>query len=306
MRFAAIDVGSNAVRLLVSRIDEAGDNPLVKKEALFRVPLRLGDDVFGQRNISEESARKLIDTMKAFRSLLDVFQPRDFLACATSAMRDSGNGPALVEEIARVTDIRLEIIDGSREADIIFACHVERDLDPHQSYLFIDVGGGSTELMLYHQGKVHCSRSFNIGGVRLLNQAVPDGEWARLKQWVVREIRPYSPQAIGSGGNISRLNRMGKRDESKPLSHKKLQLLLHQLSLMSEEERIRTFRIKPDRADVIVPAGTVYLKVMTWSKASRIHVPRFGLADGLIRLLYERHRRDGAAQPARPSSGLTE
>lgn len=287
MKFAAIDVGSNAVRLLVSRIDETGENPLVKKEVLLRIPIRLGQDVFQDNTIGPERATKLIKTMEAFRNLLDVFQPLGYRACATSAMRDAANGQDVVQQILDQTGIELEIITGQREAEIIFSSHVERQLDPDLSYLFIDVGGGSTELMLYSEAAIVASQSFNIGSVRILNNKDQPEEWQKMEDWVRSHVQKVAPLGIGSGGNISRLNRIAGKDETSPLSLRRLGKVIDELSDMSVEGRIRRYKLKPDRADVIVPAGRIYQSVMEWGDIQKIYVPKFGLADGLVRLQYD-------------------
>ena len=286
-RFAAIDVGSNAMRLMIARINTSDNNTQLYKEAFFRVPLRLGSDVFRLQRLSKETQVKLMKSMEAFRNLVEVFEPISLKACATSAMRDSENGPDVVAAIKEQTGITLDIISGSDEAELIFSTHIRKKLDPGKPYLFIDVGGGSTELMLYKDNNVVCSRSFNIGTVRILNDAVNIEEWDLMREWLRSRINGLEAMGIGSGGNINRLNRMAKKDETRVLSRSKLQQLYKNLSSMDIDTRISSFRIKPDRAEVIVPAAEIYLKVMKWGKIKELMVPKFGLSDGLIHQQYE-------------------
>ncbi|MBN2645109.1 MAG: hypothetical protein JXR59_06520 [Desulfuromonadaceae bacterium] len=289
-RFAAIDVGSNAVRLMVGRVDEDSAAPAVQKEALLRVPLRLGAEVFQHNRLSQPLQFKLMKTMQSFRHLLDVFEPLSYRACATSAMRDAENGVETVDMISRHCGINLEIIDGSEEALMVFSSQVQDALDPQQSYLFIDVGGGSTELLLYQQGKVVCSRSFNIGTVRILHNAFDAQVWEQLRDWLEQQVRPVNPLAIGSGGNINRLNRIAKKDDKKMISTESLKQVHQQLAELSVDQRMARYGLKPDRADVIVPAGQIYLAVLQWAGIETMHVPKFGLVDGLIRCQYEQWR----------------
>lgn len=285
-RFAAIDIGSNAMRLMIARIEGDEQRRQLHKEAFFRVPLRLGSDVFRLQRLSKETQVKLMKTMEAFRNLVEVFEPVSLKACATSAMRDSANGGDMVAEIKTQTGISLEIISGSDEADLIFSTHIRKTLEPHQTYLFIDVGGGSTELMLYSDERVINSHSFNIGTVRLLNDAVDTSEWDSMRAWLKANLSDVYAIGIGSGGNINRLNRIAKKDENQGLKRQKLQQLYKELKNMDIAERIDTFRIKPDRAEVIVPAALIYLQVMKWGDISDIKVPKFGLVDGLIHQQY--------------------
>lgn len=285
-RFAAIDIGSNAMRLMIARIEGDQQERQLHKEAFFRVPLRLGSDVFRLQRLSKETQIKLMKTMEAFRNLVEVFEPVSLKACATSAMRDSVNGADMVAEIKAQTGISLEIISGSDEADLIFSTYIRKTLEPHQTYLFIDVGGGSTELMLYSNGCVLNSHSFNIGTVRLLNDVVATSEWDSMRIWLKENLSDAGAIGIGSGGNINRLNRMAKKDENRILKRTKLQQMYKKLKNMDISERIDTFRIKPDRAEVIVPAAQIYLQVMKWGDISEIKVPKFGLVDGLIHQQY--------------------
>jgi exopolyphosphatase/guanosine-5'-triphosphate,3'-diphosphate pyrophosphatase len=289
-RYAAIDIGTNAVRLLIGRVLLQG-SPRVEKELLVRVPLRLGTDVFTRQELSRETIRQLTETITAFRHLVEVFRPRALRACATSAMRESRNGPEAVTEITAATGIRLEIIDGQKEAELLFANRIDRQFFDHDAFLYIDVGGGSTELNLFTNDRRLASASFQIGGVRMLNQAVPAGEWPRLQLWLQQHCRNTQAVAIGSGGNIGRLHRMAKLDEMQPLVRKKLAQLVASLDSLAVDERIREYKLKPDRADVIVPAGKVYLAAMEWAGIRKIYVPKFGLADGLMLDMYREYEK---------------
>lgn len=279
-RYAAIDIGTNAVRLLIGRVLLRG-SPRVEKELLVRIPLRLGTDVFTYQELSPETIRQLVETIKAFRHLLGAFPPRAIRVCATSAIRESRNGGEVVKEIAEKTGLRLEIINGQQEAELIFANRIDRQFFNHDSFLYIDVGGGSTEMNLFSQNRPLASGSFQIGGVRILQNAVPEGEWQRMEQWV-QHFCHMDTVAIGSGGNIGRLHRMAKLDEKRPLSRKKLTSLVANLETFDLEDRIQEFKLKPDRADVIVPAGKIYLTIMEWARIRNIYAPKFGLADGII------------------------
>lgn len=294
-RFAAIDVGSNAMRLMIARIEGEENNTQLHKEAFFRVPLRLGSDVFRQQCLSKETRIKLMKTMEAFRNLVEVFEPVSLKACATSAMRDSANGADMVAAIKAQTGIKLDIISGSAEADLIFSTHIRKLLEPNQAYLFIDVGGGSTELMLYSDEHVVNSHSFNIGTVRILNNAVDPKEWDDMCSWLKANLSDTVTIGIGSGGNINRLNRIAKKDENRVLKRAKLHQIYKKLCSMDLEERINSFRIKPDRAEVIAPAAHIYLQVMKWGNINEIKVPKFGLVDGLIHQQYHQYLNSHAA-----------
>lgn len=292
--FAAIDVGSNAVRLMIGRVKMNNGHPAVQKEVFLRVPLRLGTDVFRDRCLSCDSQNNLVKTMLAFRQIIDVFAPLGYRACATSAMRDAENGQETVDLVAREAGINLEIIDGFQEAMVVFSSHVQDGLDPQKCYLFVDVGGGSTELLLYRNGAVVCSSSFNIGTVRILYNTLDPAEWDRMQQWITDFVRPYSPVAIGSGGNINRINRIVKKDSRKILSRATLKRIYSHLSKLSIEERVILYGLKSGRADVIVPAGRIYLAVMQWGGIEAMHVPKFGLVDGLIIQQYEARQKGTA------------
>ena len=298
MKFAAIDIGSNAVRLLLSRIIENGDQPIFKKESLIRIPIRLGDDAFTNQKISEEKKNNLINTMIGFRHLIEAYEAVDYIACATSAMREAVNGQEIVELIKQESGINLEIIDGKKEAYIINSNHVEKGLDITRSYLYIDVGGGSTELTLFSKNESITSRSFNIGTVRLLKNLVQKESWKEMKRWIKETTAEFQPiSGIGSGGNINKIFRLSHKNEGKQLSYKNIKDIYQYLTTFTLNQRIKILGLKPDRADVILPAAEIYLSVMKWASIKQMHVPQIGLSDGLIHILYERQKEKKEIEP---------
>jgi exopolyphosphatase / guanosine-5'-triphosphate,3'-diphosphate pyrophosphatase len=292
LKFAAIDIGSNAVRLLLGNVYEStsGGNPIFKKADLVRIPLRLGDDAFLHKRLSEEKIKKLILAMKAYRQLLDFYEVEDYKACATSAMREAQNSAEVVQRISDEAGINIEVIDGKTEAQIIYSNHIAEHLSPESDYLYIDVGGGSTELTLFSEGQVAVSRSFNIGTIRLLNDLVSKETWNDFKEWIKTETKDYRPlTAIGSGGNINKIFKMSRKKQNRPLSYGKLKEMHEFITAFTLQERIEVLGLNPDRADVIVPAGRIFLTVMKNAEISKIIVPQIGMADGLIHLLYENY-----------------
>ncbi|HEU4717350.1 MAG TPA: exopolyphosphatase [Bacteroidia bacterium] len=290
MKFAAIDIGSNAVRLLFGNVYESKSGPVFKKADLVRIPLRLGDDAFLHKKLSEEKIRKLVLAMRAFRQLLDFYDVVDYKACATSAMREATNSIDVIKRVAVEAGIAIEIIDGKTEAQIIYSNHVAENLDPSVNYLYIDVGGGSTELTLFSRNHVIASKSFNIGTIRLLNDLVSKELWNDFKDWIKTNTKDFLPlQGIGSGGNINKIFKMSRKKQNRPLSYSKLKEMHEFVSSFSLQERMEVLGLNPDRADVIVPAGKVFLTVMKAANMDKIYVPQIGMADGLIHLLYENH-----------------
>ena len=292
MHFASIDIGSNAVRLLLSDVIESKRNPLFKKVEMVRVPLRLGEDAFLTGRISQAKIRKLIYAMKAFRNLIDAFDAVAYRACATSAMREAKNSSEIIQKIWREAKLKVELINGKVEADIIYSNHVEETLNKKNSYLYIDIGGGSTELTLFSKGKCIASQSFNIGTVRMLHKKVNKEYWDFFKAWiklVTRDITNLT--AIGSGGNINKLYRMSDKKNNKPVLYKKLKLLSEKIESYSYDERIKILGLKMDRADVIVPASKIVLAVMKTAAINEMIVPQIGLADGLVHELYEEYKK---------------
>lgn len=292
MKFAAIDIGSNAVRLLFGNVYEGAAEPIFKKADLVRVPLRLGDDAFLHKRISDAKADKLITVMKSFRHLINFYEVTDFRACATSAMREAVNGPELVARIKKETGITIEIIDGKTEAQIIYSNHIAESLDKNYDYLYIDVGGGSTEITLFSKEQVVTSRSFNIGTIRMLNDLVSREQWSEFKNWVKEITKDHRRPliAIGSGGNINKIFKMSRKKQNRPLSYSKLKAIYDMLDAFTLDERIKILGLNPDRADVIIPASRIFLTVMKTAETDKLLVPQIGMADGLIHLMYEAYR----------------
>ncbi len=288
-KYAAIDIGSNAVRLLISTITEQeGKEPIFKKTSLVRVPIRLGADVFMTRMISEENILRLSDTMEAFKLLMKSHKIEKYKACATSAMREADNGEEVAKLILEKTGVGIYIIDGSDEAAMIAATDLNVLIQSDKTYLYVDVGGGSTEFTLYSQGKTIVSRSFKLGTVRLLENMVKDQIWQETEAWIKEVTKNYSKiNLIGSGGNINNIFKSSGKSEGKPLSFLYLSSYYQLLNSFTYEERITELNLNEDRADVIIPAIKIYLSAMKWTRARRIYVPKIGLADGIIKSLYQ-------------------
>ncbi len=289
MKLAAIDIGSNAARLLITEATEDEKGKIIfQKLNLIRIPLRLGFDVFETGNISNEKASKLIETIKAYRHLLNIYDIKHLKACATSAMRDAGNAREILKKVKENCDINIEIISGDQEAAYIYENHIAENLSTDHSYMYVDVGGGSTELTFFSKGKLVFKRSFNIGTIRLLKRKVEEVQWEEIKDFLKQNLKGHpQPIAIGSGGNINKVFSLSKKKEGKPLSLDLLKDYLKELSSVSLKERIELYQLKEDRADVIVPALQVYVNVMRWAGVEEIYVPKIGLADGLIHMLYD-------------------
>lgn len=290
MKFAAIDIGSNAVRLLFCNVYEDNGKTLYKKAELIRVPIRLGEDSFLNKKISTKKADKLVTAMKAFKHLIDVYDAVDYRACATSAMRDAENGYDVVARVRKEAGIKIEIIDGKTEADIIFSNHIEEHLDPSNNYLYVDIGGGSTEITLFSKNKVVVSQSFNIGTIRMLHEQIDKDYWNYFKNWVKEQTAGYKPLiAIGSGGNINKLFKMIGRKPNKPIATLKIKNLYEVLESYTYEERMQVFGLNPDRADVIIPASKILLSVLKKAEIDKVIAPQIGLSDGIVHLLHEKH-----------------
>jgi len=289
MRYAAIDIGSNAVRLLIAEIIQNGKGYSFNKDTLIRVPLRLGDDAFLQKYLSDKKACLLLKTMSAFRNLMDAYEVEDYMACATSAMREVENGQELVQQIKEV-GIDLQIIDGNQEAEIIYSSHIVEKLDSKRTYLYIDVGGGSTELSIFHLGELSASQSFNIGTIRILDNQDKEETWDDMKKWVRNHTKNYKHVvAIGSGGNINKLFSLSNEKAGELLSYSKLKSLSDMLNGYTLKDRIQVLGLKPDRADVIIPACEIFISLMKWSNSKEIAVPRIGLVDGVIQTLIDKN-----------------
>ncbi len=291
MKFAAIDIGSNAVRLLFCNVFDDDGVVTLKKAELVRVPIRLGEDSFITGKISEEKIQKLIDVMKAFQNLIKVNEVVDYRACATSAMRDAANGKEVVERIRKEAGIQIELIDGKTEADILYSNHITQHLDKDHSYLYIDIGGGSTELTLFSEGKTIASQSFNIGTIRMLHDQIDKAYWNSFKQWIEETTKNHKPLlAIGSGGNINKLFKLSGKKLNKMISTEKLKSLYALLESYTYEERVKVLGLKTDRADVIIPASKILLTVLKKAGIENMIVPQTGLADGIILQLYRNRK----------------
>lgn len=294
MILAAIDIGSNAARLLITQTSVYTDGTVdYTKLNLVRIPLRLGFDVFEKGFISDERKDKLIETMKVYKHLMSIYNVEAFKACATSAMRDAKNGKEILELIKKETGLVINIISGQEEANIIYETHIAEKLSDNRSYLYIDVGGGSTEVTLFANNQTIFKESFNIGTIRLLHNKVTDEQWEHMKWYIKTNTKDYQPlEAIGSGGNINKIFSLSKRKEGKPLSLESLKDYHKELSNTNLEDRMHRYNLRSDRADVIVPALQVYTSVMRWANAGEIYVPKIGLADGLVKMLHrERNNR---------------
>lgn len=288
MVFAAIDIGSNAIRLLFSRVFIVDNKPQFSKEELIRMPIRLGEDVFQDGKISDQKADRLITALRGFAELIKAYGVVDYKAVATSAMRDASNGAEIMERAKVEAGITVEIIDGKIEAALVFSNHIEELLNPKHAYLYIDVGGGSTELTLYYDNKVIAAKSFNIGTVRMLLDKVDKIEWEEMKAWLKRNTIGIHPLfGIGSGGNINKIFKLSGKKETKHLSYERLKGIYDMLCSYTYQERIERLDLKPDRADVIIPAAKIFLSVMKNSDIDRVFVPQVGLSDGLVHKMYD-------------------
>lgn len=291
--YAAIDIGSNAVRLLVSTITEKeGMETDFRKTSLVRVPIRLGADVFLKQKVSDKNQQRMLDTMQAFNLLMKSHGVEKYKACATSAMREAKNGEEIASVIKEKTGVEIEIIDGNHEAAIIAATDLHAMIQNDCNYLYVDVGGGSTEYTLYSNGKTIDSRSFKVGTVRMMEDLVEHRTWEEMQDWVKETTKDYDNiDLIGSGGNINNIFKTSGKKEGNPLSLKYLKDYNEKLNSYTYEERITELGLKNDRADVIIPAAKIYVNSMKWAKAHRIFVPKIGLADGIIKSLHNKSKR---------------
>lgn len=289
MKLAAIDIGSNAARLLITDVYlDKQNKPEFIKSNLVRVPLRLGFDVFETGEISEARGNHVISTLKAYRHLLDAYEVLHVKACATSAMRDAKNSEEIINRVMEETGIQIEIISGDQEASVIFQNHITDSLAKEYAYLYVDVGGGSTELTFFMNGEMVFRRSFKIGTIRLLKQQVTEQQWDEMKDFIrINTKTSKKVMTIGSGGNINKVFSLSKRKEGKPLPLELLRDYYKELSSLPLPERMSRYKMREDRADVIVPALLIYINVMKWAGATDILIPKIGLADGLIHALYD-------------------
>ena len=289
-KYGAIDIGSNAIRLLISNIIlKEGRDPQFKKSSLVRVPIRLGADAFVSGIISEENTTRMINAMEAFKLLMQVHHVERYKACATSAMREAKNGAEIVEKVFDQTGVKINIIGGKEEAEIISSTDLNELISGDSSYLYVDVGGGSTEFTIFSGGQIITSKSFKMGTVRLLSnkKSVNKEIFSNVEKWIKKKTKNLkNVSLIGSGGNINKLFKMSGRTEGKPISFIYLNAQYQFLKQMSYQERISELSLNPDRADVIVPATKIYLSAMKWSGARKIYVPKIGLSDGIIKSLF--------------------
>ena len=287
-KYAAIDIGSNAMRLLISNVvEQEGKETQFNKNELIRVPIRLGQDAFTVGEINEENIDRMVDAMKAFKLLMKVYKVEKYKACATSAMREAYNGNEVVEIIKDKAEIDIEIIDGKKEAAIIASSDLHQFIKTEETYLYVDVGGGSSEFSLFSNGKMMFSKSFKNGTVRLLNNMVNDIVWQEIEKWIKMITEPYEKiTLIGSGGNINKIFKLSGKAQEKPLTYMYLNAQYQYLNSLTYEQRVAELALNTDRADVIIPALSIYLKAMKWSGARHIYVPKIGLADGIIKAIY--------------------
>lgn len=303
MRLAAIDIGSNAARLLITDVIAGPSTgpggqavPEFIKTVLVRVPLRLGFDVFDKGEISPGKIEKIVKTIKSYKLLLDVYEVKHLKACATSAMRDAVNATEIIKKVKAETGIEIKIISGQEEASFIYENHIAENMTADESYLYVDVGGGSTDVTFFSDGKLVFKESFNIGTIRLLKNQVTEAAWDEMKEYIRTKTKGHHHvTAIGSGGNINKIFSLSKRKEGKPLTLDLLRDYYKEFSNLSMSQRISLHKLREDRADVIVPALLIYINVMRWAETEEIFVPKIGLADGLIHNLYEEVRLKEAA-----------
>lgn len=287
-KYAAIDIGSNAMRLLITNIvEQDGKETQFNKSALIRVPIRLGQDAFTVGEITNENIDRMVDAMEAFRLLMKVYKVEKYKACATSAMREAYNGKEVVEIIKNKSEVEIDIIDGKVEAAIIASSDLHSFLATDKTYLYVDVGGGSTEFSLFSDGKMINSKSFKNGTVRLLNNMVNEIVWIEIEKWIKTNCEPYENiTLIGSGGNINKIHKLSEKHQDKPLSYVYLASQYQYLNSLTYEQRIAELGLNTDRADVIIPATQIYLNAMKWSGARQIYVPKIGLSDGIVKAMY--------------------
>lgn len=299
LKFASIDIGSNAVRLLFMNVIEDGKEVFFKKSELIRMPVRLGQDAFyGEKMISPQSAERLIHTMIAFKHLMLVQNVLDYRACATSAMREAKNGRQVADAVYEKAGIKIDIIDGAHEAELVYSNKVAEMFDDKKIYLYVDVGGGSTEMTLFANKAVIASNSFNIGTIRLLNNQVSPFDLLEMKNWLKALKNAYKGiELIGSGGNINKVFKMTMKKDGMPMTYKELLKMYHHINSFSVNDRIKLLGFNPDRADVIIPASELFIKIMKWASANKLLVPKIGISDGIVHQLYASYL-EGKKEPA--------
>lgn len=284
-KYAAIDIGSNAMRLLINNIIEHEGQKYYKKVSITRVPIRLGTEAFLDKEISKATIKRMMCAMDAFSNLMKVHEVADYRACATSAMREATNGREIIAKIKKEIGVEIEIISGEEEAEIIYATHIEKLINKPFNFLYLDVGGGSAEFTLFGNGEIVTTRSFNIGTIRILNNLVTDAHWQEMKDWLEKITANREMYMIGSGGNINKVFKLSRKPMNEALSLDYIEDYLELLKDFSYEDRVIKLDLNLDRADVIIPALTIFTKAMKWVKATDIYVPKIGLADGIIKTM---------------------
>lgn len=289
-KLAAIDIGSNAVRLLIMNVTEDNEKLKLHKEQMVRMPVRLGADVFSLGKITDQNMLRLSKTLKGYKELIEVCEIESYRCCATSATREAINSTEVIEYIKNHSGVSIDLISGAEEAELIFKGHLFSGLSPKNNYLYIDVGGGSTEVTFFNQQKIVASKSFNLGTLRMKESELNEKSlWIEIKDWMEEHIPQINKKklfAVGTGGNINKLYKLANLKENKLLKINQLEILADQISILTPWERVHNLGLRPDRADVIVIAATIFKNIMQWAKTDSIYVPKIGLADGIILDLY--------------------
>ena len=290
-KLAAIDIGSNAIRILISNVVQVeGGHPVFMKSEMIRVPIRLGEDSFTVGEISPKNIKRVVKAMKAFKLIMKINGVKNYMACATSALRESNNADELIAKVKKKAGIKIELIDGKKEAEIISYTTILADQGHNSNYLYVDVGGGSTEFSVLKNGKRIVSKSFKVGTVRMINNMVNDKVWLEIEKWIKMNTKGIEKiQLLGSGGNINKVFKLSNIKDGNPITYFNLKSFYQDLKKLSYEERILRYNLNLDRADVILPALEIYLKALKWCGATKVFVPKIGLSDGMIKMMYEKH-----------------
>ena len=290
-KLAAIDIGSNAIRILISNVVQVeGEHPVFMKSEMIRVPIRLGEDSFTVGEISPNNIKRVVKAMKAFKLIMKINGVKNYMACATSALRESSNADELIAKVKKKAGIKIELIDGKKEAEIISYTTILADQGHNSNYLYVDVGGGSTEFSVLKNGKRIVSKSFKAGTVRMINYMVNDKVWLEIEKWIKMNTKGIEKiQLLGSGGNINKVFKLSNIKDGNPITYFNLKSFYQDLKKLSYEERILRYNLNLDRADVILPALEIYLKALKWSGATKVFVPKIGLSDGMIKMMYKKH-----------------
>lgn len=290
-KLAAIDIGSNAIRILISNVVQVeGEHPVFMKSEMIRVPIRLGEDSFTVGEISPKNIKRVVKAMKAFKLIMKINGVKNYMACATSALRESSNADELIAKVKKKAGIKIELIDGKKEAEIISYTTILADQGHNSNYLYVDVGGGSTEFSVLKNGKRIVSKSFKVGTVRMINNMVNDKVWLEIEKWIKMNTKGIEKiQLLGSGGNINKVFKLSNIKDGNPITYFNLKSFYQDLKKLSYEERILRYNLNLDRADVILPALEIYLKALKWSGATKVFVPKIGLSDGMIKMMYKKH-----------------